>query len=166
MCRLWEMKERAHNLKFPQTGEGKSKSGPLLTSLCPKEKVCAKSLKTQLTETTTHRKGLAAWALPGQSPAETKMDHSLTDPQPHNAAFQMSGMQCRMTQPGENSDQMEKGGQEKPVLRLAQMLCFSGRHQSSCYKDVWQTKEEDTLKQVNNGILYILLPAYAWEKDI
>lgn len=54
------MKERALNLKFPQAGEGKSKSGSLLTSLCPKEKVCAKALKTQLTETTTHRKGLAA----------------------------------------------------------------------------------------------------------
>lgn len=127
----------------------KSKSGPHLISLCPKEKVCA---KTQLTETTTHRKGFAAWASPGQSPAETAMDRSLTDPQPHNATFQMSGTQCRVTQPGEKSwVQVEKGSQEKPILRLAQMLCFSGRHQSSCYKGVWQTKEEDALKQVDNG---------------
>lgn len=64
--------------------------------------------------------------------------------------FQMSGTQCRVAQPGEKSSvPMEKGSQEKPILRMAQMLWFSSRHQS--YKGVWQTKEEDTLKQVDNG---------------
>lgn len=119
---------------------------------CAQKKVCTKALKAQLTKTTSHRKGLAAWASPGQPPAETTMDRSPADPQPHTATFQMSGTQCRVAQPGEKSlVLMEKGSQEKPILRLAQMLWFSGRHQSNCYKGVWQTKEEDPLKQVDNG---------------
>lgn len=172
------MKERAHNLKFHQVGKGGNKSDLPLTSLCPEEKACAKPLKTQLTETTTHRKGLAAWNLAGQSPAETTADHSQQAlNKTHSLVMQHSKCPAHhaewlYNQPylawgelGESSVQMEKGTQKKPIQRLAQMLGCSGRCQSSYYKDVWQTKE-DTLKQIDDGRPQHLPGGYIEEQSL